>query len=56
MFEQREQQGFFCVSKKAAAAFLKQVLKSADRAQFHHTDQPRMVEPLASAEVAAARA
>lgn len=48
--------GFFSFQQKAAAAFLKQVLKPTDRAAvFTITDQPRLVEPLASAEVAAAR-
>ncbi|MDQ1637215.1 MAG: Ca-activated chloride channel [Pyrinomonadaceae bacterium] len=48
--------GFFAFQQKAAAAFLKQVLKPADRAAvFTITDQPRLVEPLASAEIAAAR-
>jgi len=48
--------GFFAFQQKAAAAFLKQVLKPADRAAiFTITDTPRMVEPLASAEVAGAK-
>jgi Ca-activated chloride channel family protein len=48
--------GFFAFQQKAAAAFLKQVLKPTDRAAvFTITDQPRLIEPLASAEVAAAR-
>lgn len=48
--------GFFAFQQKAAAAFLKQVLKSSDRAAvFTITDQPRLVEPLASAEIATAR-
>jgi Ca-activated chloride channel family protein len=48
--------GFFAFQQKAAAAFLKQVLKPVDRAAvFTITDQPRLVEPLASAEIAAAR-
>lgn len=48
--------GFFAFQQKAAAAFLKQVLKPADRAAvFTITDQPRLIEPLASAEIAAAR-
>jgi Ca-activated chloride channel family protein len=48
--------GFFAFQQKAAAAFLKQVLKPADRAAvFTITDQPRLVEPLASSEVATAR-
>jgi Ca-activated chloride channel homolog len=48
--------GFFSFQQKAAAAFLKQVLKPVDRAAvFTITDQPRLVEPLASADIAAAR-
>jgi len=48
--------GFFAFQQKAAAAFLKQVLKQSDRAAvFTITDQPRLVEPLASAEIAAAK-
>jgi Ca-activated chloride channel family protein len=48
--------GFFAFQQKAAAAFLKQVLKPADRAAiFTITDLPRLVEPLASAEVAGAK-
>jgi Ca-activated chloride channel family protein len=48
--------GFFAFQQKAAAAFLKQVLKPADRAAvFTITEQPRLVEPLASAEIAAAK-
>ncbi|HBB88685.1 MAG TPA: hypothetical protein DC047_13830, partial [Blastocatellia bacterium] len=48
--------GFFAFQQKAAAAFLKQVLKPADRAAvFTITDQPRLIEPLASAEVTAAK-
>jgi Ca-activated chloride channel family protein len=50
------QKGFFLFQQKAAAAFLKQVLKPADRAaDFTITDQPRLIEPLSSSEVAAAR-
>jgi Ca-activated chloride channel family protein len=50
------EKGFFSFQQKAAAAFLKQVLKPADRAAvFTITDQPRLVEPLASADVAAAK-
>jgi Ca-activated chloride channel homolog len=48
--------GFFAFQQKAAAAFLKQVLKPSDRAAvFTITDLPRLVEPLASAEIAAAK-
>lgn len=50
------QKGFFQFQQAAAASFLKQVLKAGDRASvFTITDQPRMVEPLSPAEVAAAR-
>jgi Ca-activated chloride channel family protein len=50
------EKGFFSFQQKAAAAFLKQVLKPADRAAvFTITDQPRLVEPLASADIAAAK-
>jgi Ca-activated chloride channel family protein len=48
--------GFFAFQQKAAAAFLKQVLKPSDRAAvFTITDQPRLIEPLASADIAAAK-
>jgi Ca-activated chloride channel family protein len=50
------EKGFFSFQQKAAAAFLKQVLKPSDRAAvFTITDQPRLIEPLASADIAAAR-
>ncbi|HKZ80336.1 MAG TPA: VWA domain-containing protein [Pyrinomonadaceae bacterium] len=50
------QKGFFSFQQKAAASFLKQVLKPIDRAAvFTITDQPRLVQPLASAEIAAAK-
>lgn len=50
------EKGFFSFQQKAAATFLKQVLKLNDRAAiFTITDQPRMIEPLASADVAAAK-
>jgi Ca-activated chloride channel family protein len=50
------QKGFFSFQQKAAAAFLKQVLKTMDRAAvFTITDQPRLIQPLASADIAAAK-
>src|SRR2546425_655818 len=50
------QKGFFAFQQKAAASFLKQVLKPSDRAAiFTITDQPTLVEPLATAENAAAK-
>jgi Ca-activated chloride channel family protein len=50
------QKGFFAFQQRAAASFLKQVLKPVDRAAvFTITDQPRLVSPLASADVAAAK-
>jgi Ca-activated chloride channel homolog len=50
------QKGFFNFQQRAAASFLKQVLKPVDRAAvFTITDQPRLVSPLASAETAAAK-
>jgi Ca-activated chloride channel family protein len=50
------QKGFFAFQQKAAASFLRQVLKPADRAAvFTISDQPLMVSPLTSAETAAAR-
>jgi VWFA-related protein len=50
------QKGFFEFQQKAAASFLKQVLKPADRAAiFTITDQARLVGPLAPAEQAAAK-
>jgi len=50
------EKGFFAFQQRAAAAFLKQVLKPSDRAAvFTITDRPRLVEPLASAEIAAAK-
>lgn len=48
--------GFYSFQQAAAASFVKQVMKPTDRAAvFAITDKPRMVEGLASAEVAAAR-
>ncbi len=50
------QKGFFAFQQKAAASFLKQVMKPVDRAAvFTIRDQPTMVAPLASADAAAAR-
>ncbi|HKP46692.1 MAG TPA: VWA domain-containing protein [Pyrinomonadaceae bacterium] len=50
------QKGFFAFQQKAAAAFLKQVLKPMDRAAvFTITDEARMVSPLESAEKATAK-
>jgi Ca-activated chloride channel family protein len=50
------QKGFFLFQQEAAASFLKQVLKPVDRASvFTIADQPRLVQPLASAETAAAK-
>jgi Ca-activated chloride channel family protein len=50
------QKGFFAFQQAAAASFIKQVLKSTDRAAvFTITDQPRMVQALAPADVAAAK-
>lgn len=50
------QKGFFLFQQQAAASFLRQVLKPADRAAvFTIADEPRLITPLAPAEVAAAR-
>ena len=50
------QKGFFAFQQSAAASFLKQVLKPADRAAvFTIADEPKLVSPLASADVAAAK-
>jgi Ca-activated chloride channel homolog len=50
------QKGFFSFQQRAAASFLKQVLKPVDRAAvFTITAQPTLVSPLASAETAAAK-
>jgi Ca-activated chloride channel family protein len=50
------QKGFFAFQQQAAASFLKQVLKPVDRAAvFTIADQPKLVAPLASAEIAAAK-
>jgi Ca-activated chloride channel family protein len=50
------QKGFFAFQQKAAASFLKQVLKPVDRAAvFTISDEPKLVAPLAPAELAAAK-
>ncbi len=50
------QRGFFEFQQKAAASFLKQVMKPVDRAAvFTIKDQPTMVAPLGPADAAAAR-
>ncbi len=50
------QKGFFQFQQRAAASFLKQVMKPVDRAAvFTISDQPKLVSPLASADVAAAK-
>lgn len=50
------QKGFFAFQQNAAAAFLKLVMKPVDRAAiFTIASQPTMVQPLASAESAAAK-
>ena len=50
------QKGFFTFQQQAAASFLRQVLKPGDRAAvFTIADEPRLITPLAPAEVAAAR-
>ncbi|HET9528249.1 MAG TPA: VWA domain-containing protein [Pyrinomonadaceae bacterium] len=50
------QKGFFAFQQSAAATFLKQVMKSNDRAAvFTIASQPAMVQPLSTAEVAAAK-
>ena len=50
------QKGFFQFQQEAAASFLRQVLKSVDRAAvFTIADEPRLVQPLASAETVAAK-
>lgn len=50
------QKGFFQFQQNAAAAFLKQVMKPADRAAiFTIATQPTMVQPLSTAEQAAAK-
>lgn len=50
------QKGFFAFQQAAAARFLRQVLKPADRAAiFTISDQPKLLAPLASADEAAAK-
>jgi Ca-activated chloride channel family protein len=50
------QKGFFAFQQKAAASFLRQVMKPSDRAAvFTIGEQPFLFSPFASAEVAAAR-
>jgi Ca-activated chloride channel family protein len=50
------QKGFFQFQQRAAASFLRQVMKPADRAAiFTIADQPLMVAPLAPASTAAAK-
>src|SRR6266566_5521673 len=50
------QKGFFSFQQKAAASFLRQVLKPSDHAAvFTITDQATLVQPLAGAENAAAK-
>src|SRR5687768_15732488 len=50
------QKGFFQFQQNAAATFLKQVMKPNDRAAvFTIATQPTMVQPLSTAEVAAAK-
>src|SRR6185369_12515425 len=50
------QKGFFAFQQRAAASFLKQVLKPVDRAAiFTIADSPKLFSPLASADVAAAK-
>jgi Ca-activated chloride channel family protein len=48
--------GFFASQQTAAATFLKLVMKPADKAAiFTITDEPKLVQPLASAETSAAK-
>jgi Ca-activated chloride channel homolog len=50
------QKGFFASQQKAAATFLKLVMKPADKAAiFTITGEPAVVQPLASAETSAAK-
>jgi Ca-activated chloride channel family protein len=50
------QKGFFAFQQRAAASFLKQVLKPADRAAvFTISGEPKVISPLASADIAAAK-
>ena len=50
------QKGFFAFQQKAAASFLKQVLKPTDRAAiFTIANEPQLAQPLSSAATAAAK-
>ncbi len=50
------QKGFFAFQQNAAATFLREVMKPADKAAiFTIADRPMMVQPLASAQEAAAK-
>lgn len=50
------EKGFFAFQQHAAAAFLRQVMKPSDKAAvFTIASQPNLVQPLASAETAAAK-
>jgi Ca-activated chloride channel homolog len=50
------QKGFFAFQQHAAAAFLRQVMKPSDKAAvFTIASQPNLVQPLATAETAAAK-
>jgi Ca-activated chloride channel homolog len=50
------QKGFFAFQQRAAASFLKQVMKPVDRAAiFTISDKPTLVSPLASADAAAVK-
>src|SRR6185295_19266265 len=50
------QKGFFAFQQHAAAAFLRQVMKPSDKAAvFTIASQPNLIQPLASAETAAAK-
>lgn len=50
------QKGFFAFQQSAAAAFLKQVMKPADKAAvFGIAGEPTLIQPLSSTEVAAAK-
>src|SRR5258705_11780776 len=52
----KSQKGFFAFQQEAAAAFLKQVMKPVDKAAiFTITDRATLAQPLASAEIAAAK-
>ena len=50
------QKGFFASQQNAAAAFLKQVMKPNDKAAiFTITGEPKLIQPLSSAEASAAK-